>query len=118
MNKKIVILISYILLIIIFSLLGSKEINTLFPIWKYDKFFHFFEYLFLGILTASAVRSLYPNNFVTITIIFVIFFPFIDETIQYFIPTRVYDIKDIVVDIIGAHVGVALYLQKIELNRC
>ena len=116
-NKKTIILASYILIIIFFSFLDSKKINTIFPVWKYDKVFHFFEYLILGLLSASAIRSLYHNKFVFITIIFIIFFPFVDETIQYFIPSRVYDIKDIVVDIIGGHTGLAIYTQKIKKFR-
>jgi VanZ family protein len=114
MNKRIVFLLLYILLIIALSLIDSKKINSFLPIWKYDKLFHFFEYLILGLLSASAIRSLYDNSFIVITIIFIIFFPFLDETIQYFIPSRVYDIKDIVVDIIGAHVGLIIYIQKLK----
>tara|TARA_A100001011_G_C13873487_1_gene659965 strand:+ start:41 stop:394 length:354 start_codon:yes stop_codon:yes gene_type:complete len=114
MNKRIVFLLFYIFLIIALSLVDSKKVNSFFPIWKYDKAFHFFEYLILGFLSASALRSLYKNNFIVITIIFIIFFPFLDETIQYFIPSRVYDIKDIVVDIIGAHVGLIIYIQKLK----
>ena len=114
MNKKVIIFLTYILLIIALSFSDTSKVNYFFPIWKYDKIFHFFEYLILGILSASAIRSIDDKNFIIITTIFIILFPFLDETIQYFIPTRVYDIKDIFVDIVGAQVGLSLYVEKIK----
>lgn len=74
---------------------------------------HILEYGLLGYLAA---RDLFKNQInirSNILIVITIFaFAFMDEGFQYFLPYRVYDLRDIAFNIIGGSWGAALFLVK------
>ena len=96
----------YALLIILFSLSSNIQIKYFPELWKYDKLIHFFEYFILGFLflnMLSIERLILKRLFYSI--IFMIIFPVLDEALQYFTPTRIPDINDVLYDFIGGTLG-------------
>ena len=79
-------------------------------LWKYDKIIHFSEYFILGILLFYVLyeRPL-PYKKILYSIIFISFIPIIDESIQYFIPTRISSVYDALADYAGCYMGCLFY---------
>ena len=75
-------------------------------IWRYDKYVHFMEYLFLGILLVNAlkIRHMTQREWFMV-LLFLILFPILDESIQHFTPGRIPDVWDGITDIMGGLIG-------------
>jgi len=75
---------------------------------KPAKRIHFLEYGILGVLIFKATgKEIKQNIFATILLVIIVV---IDELIQYMLPNRVGDIRDVVMNIIGGIIG--LWLGK------
>ncbi|MBN1354053.1 MAG: VanZ family protein [Candidatus Omnitrophica bacterium] len=78
-----------------------------------DSIAHFFEYTIFGILCFRAIKisypELYPRGIVFCVILFSVVFALSDEFHQYFVPERLFQIKDLVSDAFGSIFGMALY---------
>ena len=102
----------YLLFIIYFSTKSTSDINWFFNLWKYDKLIHFSEYFGLGYLLVNALKinqiSKKKWNYI---LIFLLIFPIMDELIQYFTPSRIPDIYDVLADVFGGISGA--YIRKI-----
>ncbi len=106
------IFLGYLIIIIYLSLTVGDELSWFSRLWKYDKFFHFTEYLVLGFLLINMLM-IEPMKKVhwKIAIIFLFLFPIIDESLQYYTPGRIPDIYDGICDICGGFIGA--YIRKI-----
>jgi len=100
----------YAVLIIVLALRPAGDL----PRWPInDKLIHFAEYALFGCLL---FRLLHRNLKATLrlalgmTALGVALFALLDETLQRFAPGRTPDIRDWVVDILGAGCGIAIYL--------
>ncbi|MDD5437500.1 MAG: VanZ family protein [Candidatus Omnitrophica bacterium] len=86
-----------------------------------DKLIHFSEYFILGLLTLRAGVRSFPNiNLAKLIVLFIIIlslYAALDEWHQNFIPGRTADIKDLIVDIIGAGAGMILYKRRVRSCR-
>ena len=72
---------------------------------------HFTEYMVLGILATHAFDFEGRRTFDVLMMIFMV--PFVDETIQLFVPGRAGMITDVMIDCCGAATGVVLrYLLR------
>ena len=107
-SKSLWLFVSYLLLLICNSFL-SFSIIPYKDIWKYDKLIHFSEYFILGILYINAlynqdlkINLLYP-------ILFISLIPIIDESIQFYVPSRIASIYDALFDYLGCYIGMGLY---------
>ena len=102
---------TYILIIIILSLQPNYINNYIPNLWKYDKLIHLIEYMFVGILLINALQVRPINKRVwKIALMFLIIFPIFDELLQFYSPSRVSDINDAIVDIVGGIIGA--YIKK------
>ena len=100
------IFISYVLIVIYISLKPAGDLNWFFPLWKYDKLVHFTEYLGMGFLLINALKiKPMTEAHWKYSILFVLLFPMVDETLQFFTPNRIPDINDAIADIIGGITG-------------
>jgi len=107
-SKSLWLFVSYLLLLICnsffsFSIIPYKDI------WKYDKLIHFSEYFILGLLYINAlynqdlkIKRLYP-------ILFISLIPIVDESIQFYVPSRIASIYDALFDYLGCYIGMGLY---------
>ncbi len=97
----------YVLIITYFSLTPIEhKISE--SIW--DKAAHFIAYLFL-VMIVKKVHIKF--NYLT-CIIICCSYSFIIECIQYFIPNRMFDILDMLANVLGTLLGVILYYLIIE----
>lgn len=100
----------------------SREKKQILGIPK-DMINHLIEYGFLAILShrafASSKLKIFNNKAVLIAVIFTVFYGLLDEIHQLFIPTRLFEIKDILSDSIGASIIVFKNLinKKIKTFR-
>ena len=82
-------------------------------------FKHFVEYGILGVLSYNFFRLAFKNQ--NLAVICSIFFPFLygvsDEIHQYFVPTRISDLPDVIVDAIGGLAGVLFLILVFFLIR-
>lgn len=69
---------------------------------------HFFAYLTLGILMMYAIGKDRKNIFFALVICFI--YAISDEIHQFFVPGRAMEVRDVIIDTIGAIVGISLYL--------
>ncbi len=86
-------------------------------LWKYDKVIHFSEYFILGILLFYALfESPLSYKKILYSMIFISLIPIIDESIQYFIPTRICSVYDALADYAGFYIGCLFYyiLNKVS----
>ena len=88
------------------SIYGTSWISNLL---FYDKFIHYFEYLILGFLLINAlkIKTISQRKW-AYAIFFLILFPIIDESLQYFIPRRVPSILDGLANIFGGISGAVI----------
>ena len=98
--------ISYLSLVIYFSAKPADEFSWLSQLWRYDKLVHFIEYLGVGFLLINAlkIKPLSKTQW-GYAICFLILFPILDETLQYYTPRRIPDIYDGCADIFGGIIG-------------
>ena len=104
------IFIIYVILVITLSIIPSSLIQFG-NLWKYDKYIHFIEYLFLGLLLLNCLNPLkYTKNLLVLMLLFVIFFSGVDEFIfqKYFGKGRLPDINDWFMDSFGASIGILM----------
>ena len=94
------------------SLTPGDELSFFSQLWKYDKIVHFTEYLGVGFLMINMlmIHPLKKKHW-QFAIIFLLFFPLVDELLQYFTPSRIPDIYDGFFDVFGGFVGA--YIRKI-----
>ena len=101
----------YVSMVLYFSAQPGSNLNWFSQLWRYDKIVHFMEYFGVGFLLINAVKiqplkKLHWN----FAILFLLLFPIVDESLQYFTPTRIPDIIDGLADICGGLAGA--YLRK------
>jgi len=98
--------ISYLSLVIYFSLQSGDELSWFFQLWKYDKVVHLIEYFGVGFLLINALK-IKPITKVqwNYALCFLVIFPIFDEILQHFIPRRIPDVYDGLSDIIGGLIG-------------
>ena len=99
----------YLCTIVYLSATPSNEMGYFNFIWRYDKYIHFFEYLILGFLLVNAlmINPMRKSDWIAV-IAFIIIFPIIDETVQWFTPGRIPDVIDGIADISGGLFGIFL----------
>lgn len=97
----------WMVLIFAFSSLPSEQLpSEKIPILKFpysDKIQHFFEYLILGILLSRALKK--DKSPFIVGFLYAIF----DETYQIFIPTRNFEISDLITDFLGIILGILIW---------
>ena len=102
-------LITYVLIMFTNSMFSFIDIPIK-HIWKYDKFIHFGEYFVLGLLLFYVLYE-YPiskqNLIYSIALISLI--PILDESIQYFTPSRISSVADAIADYCGCYSGCFVY---------
>ncbi|NLC67283.1 MAG: VanZ family protein [Clostridiaceae bacterium] len=79
---------------------------------------HFTEYFVLSLLfyRAMAVSGVRPRKSLAVTLVFCFLYAVSDEIHQYFVPGRAFAVTDILIDTLGAALGVAIiYIRKIAL---
>ena len=102
---------SYILLVLFLSSKPSDELDWFPQLWKFDKAVHFIEYLGVGFLLVNAIKiQPFKKKNWKYVVCFLLIFPIIDECLQYYTPTRIPDIIDGIVDVIGGITGA--YFRK------
>lgn len=72
---------------------------------------HFFSYLILSILVANALESSGLNGYrlMVLAILICVIYAITDEFHQLFVPGRGGQIKDVIIDSVGALVGILIY---------
>ena len=102
---------SYIFIILYLSTKSGNELSWFYQLWKYDKVVHFIEYFGVGFLLINAmkIQPLRQTHW-KYSVYFLLLFPMFDEVLQYFTPTRIPDIFDVIVDIFGGLTGA--YIRK------
>ena len=96
----------YVSMVLYFSAQPGSNLSWFSQLWRYDKIVHFMEYLGMGFLLINALKiqplkKLHWN----FAILFLLLFPIVDETLQYFTPNRIPDIYDAIVDVFGGLFG-------------
>ena len=105
-SKRTWLFLIYVLIIISLSLTSGSRLNLINNLWKYDKIIHFIEYFGFGFLLINMFMIAPLTKEVKILLILILLtFPCIDELIQSFTPSRISDINDAIVDVIGGLVG-------------
>ena len=102
---------SYIFIVLSLSATSGDKFSWFSQLWKYDKIVHFIEYLGVGLLLINAIKikPLQQAHW-KYALCFLLIFPIIDELLQYFTPTRIPDIFDVMADIFGGLTGA--YIRK------
>lgn len=93
------------------SRIGIFEMNR-WVIHRYlRKYAHFFVYLFLGsfLMNAFTLSNVRPWRAFGLALVISFFYAITDEFHQYFVPGRRPLVMDVIIDTIGALVGIALY---------
>ena len=101
----------YIFIVLYLSAKPGDELSWFSQLWKYDKVVHFIEYFGVGFLLINAIKikPLRQTHW-KYAVCFLLIFPMFDEVLQYFTPTRIPDIFDVIVDIFGGLTGA--YIRK------
>ncbi|MBC8555338.1 MAG: VanZ family protein [Candidatus Brocadiales bacterium] len=103
----------YVLIVTYFSLTPIEhKISE--SIW--DKAAHFISYLFL-VMIVKKVHIRF--NYLTCVVI-CCSYSFVIECIQYFIPNRMFDVLDMLANVLGTILGIIIYYLIIEkcFNKC
>ncbi|MDP6570134.1 MAG: VanZ family protein [Candidatus Marinimicrobia bacterium] len=96
----------YVFLVMYISMKPGNDLNFFSHLWKYDKLVHFTEYLLMGFLLINALKiKPMTHSHWKYAILFLLIFPILDETLQYFTPRRIPDIYDGIADIFGGLTG-------------
>jgi LPXTG-motif cell wall-anchored protein len=117
---SLVLFLMWVGLIFVLSGIQNASLDFEVPGITVNSFFkHFIEYAILGALTFNLFRQVFKNR--NRAIIYSVIFPFIygvsDEIHQYFVPTRISDYPDVIVDTIGGLAGVLFLLLIFYLIR-
>lgn len=95
--------------------IGIKVINKVNPNTKFDivrfdhiirKNAHFFIYLVLGILVMNVLKRIGVVRYKSIALLICILYAETDELHQFFVPGRGAGVKDVLIDSVGAAVGI------------
>ena len=78
---------------------------------------HFIIYLFLGILLISFIKEFKINNSLQLALLTSLFYACTDEIHQYFVPGRSCEVRDVLIDTLGAFTGIILYKYIYKLRR-
>lgn len=89
------------------------EINENYLNGKIRKFAHFFIYFLLGIFVMGAIRKGNDKGWrsVAFTFLICVLFAIFDEMHQLIVPGRGAQLKDVIIDSLGALLGISLYLS-------
>lgn len=68
----------------------------------FGEFFHFAEYLVLSFLSLRMFKNYNIKNYFVFAIVFSILYAFTDEIHQLFVPFRAFELKDLIIDSLGA----------------
>ena len=99
---------------IISNILNVSDIDLITFIIR--KLAHFMEYFILGILICNSVYIYNKKNIYGIIICSI--YAFSDEIHQIFVPGRSFQIRDIIIDILGSMVGIIIfYLYKQKFDK-
>ena len=103
--------IAYLMIIVYLSLKTGSELAWALRFFKYDKAIHFMEYAGLGFLLVNMIM-LHPmkKKHWYLTLLFLLLFPILDESLQHFTPGRYTEIYDGLIDILGGVSGA--YIRK------
>ncbi|MFH1768970.1 MAG: VanZ family protein [Candidatus Omnitrophota bacterium] len=103
------ILVFYSLFILAASLfpLGREDFPSFLPL---DKAVHFFMYFFLACLSGRAFVNM--AGWVRISFIYAFSWGIIMELIQYYLPYRSFEWKDILSNLLGCILGIYLYVIR------
>ncbi|MGV8149990.1 MAG: VanZ family protein [Alkaliphilus sp.] len=79
---------------------------------------HFFAYLVLSLLVMNAVRRTGGSD-IKLTLLICVLYAISDETHQIFVPGRSAQVSDILIDGVGAVVGIVMYLgfSRMKIKR-
>jgi VanZ family protein len=105
-----------------------KVVNTIAPTLNIDKndfhiFIrkngHFFVYLLLGMLVINAMyrSGLVGNKLIVSSVLFCLLFALSDEIHQLYVPGRGSSLYDVLIDSIGALIGIYIYCKVTRLHR-
>jgi len=82
----------------------------------FDKFFHLGEFTIFGFLLFRSFKFSLKNNtnlnILLLTVVLGTFFAASDEMYQFFVPNRMPDLKDLIVDSFGCILGSHLFLNR------
>ena len=109
----------YAMIIFNFSSMTATELSAAVPAVEYfpDWILHFAEYFILGVLVYRALFvSGYKKKAVLLAVVLTFAYALSDEIHQLFISERLFSLKDIIVDTIGASVAQIGGLKKIFLK--
>ncbi len=95
--------------------LSSRPAST-FPDVVPDIIPHFIEYLVLAYFTLRAFGQNTTRKQMILCTVLLLILAVLDEVHQYFVPTRFFELKDILVDLTGILTGMFLF-QKIKAKR-
>jgi VanZ family protein len=106
--------------IFVLSAIQNPALDLEIPHVTVNSFFkHFVEYGILGVLTFNLFRQIFRNQ--KKAVVFSVLFPFLygvtDEIHQYFVPTRICDYPDVIVDTLGGLAGVLLLVLILYLKK-
>ena len=79
------------------------------------KLAHFTEYLILGILVYNFIKNYDKKNYISIIICMI--YAISDEVHQIYVPGRSFQIRDIIIDTLGAIIGI-LIISKYKQSSC
>ncbi|MEM4638008.1 MAG: VanZ family protein [Candidatus Woesearchaeota archaeon] len=102
-----ILLIFYVLVLMVgFVIVIPKNIGM---INNNDKLIHFIEFFILTILVLKTFQAYNIKRFYFYGIIFLVFFVFLSESIQAFLPYRSFSFYDIVADLLGIIIGFGVF---------
>ncbi|KKN53369.1 hypothetical protein LCGC14_0603390 [marine sediment metagenome] len=87
---------------------GKKKLDILFILLHIGEF---------GLFSILLMYGFWPNIKSYFLLMFSILYGYLDEVHQYFVPTRYYDIIDIQANIIGAILGICIYLSLVFIIK-
>ncbi len=94
-----------ILLILCMTII-DVEFLLKYKFYRYDTYFHFFMYMIFSFLSIQIIYNNRSKRFLPLMLVF----PFITEYMQYFLPTRSPDIKDLFNNYYGLIAGIILFI--------
>ena len=100
----------YVIYVFIITYFSLTPIEHKISVSIWDKASHFTAYLFLFMF----VKKVHVRFNYLICVIICCSYSFIIECIQYFIPNRMFDILDMLANVLGTILGVVLYYLIIE----
>ncbi len=111
-------MIPVIVFTVIIFIISSLELKTIpgipgIPKFSWNPYLHMGEFGLFSMLLMFGFPKIKPYILGLISITYGI----LDEIHQFFVPTRYFDVKDILFDVIGAILGIVLYLIVFYLNK-